>query len=107
MRSLTLPPGFSISSFASTVPGTSLATRWRRTSGVCPMASRNESRTSTARMVASPGRSDQPVDGPEVAEVYDAVGRGLEGQHGPRVGQQDPPAGDRVPVRVQVERVDL
>ena len=48
MRSFTLPPGFSISSFARTVAWTP-AVVWRsRTSGVFPMASRNESRTLTA-----------------------------------------------------------
>src|SRR5918996_1904453 len=107
IRSFTLPPGFSISSFARTVGRTFVATRWSRTRGVRPMASRKVSRTSTAPIVASRGRSDQPVDGPEVAEVDDPVRRGLHGQHRSRVGEEDPAPGDAVPVRVQVQGVDL
>src|SRR5919108_851988 len=107
MRSFTLPPGFSISSLASTVPGTSRATRPRRTRGVWPMASRKVSRTSTAPMVAPLRRSDQPVDGAEVAEVHGPVGRGLYGQYGPGMREEGPPASNPVPIRVQVEGMDL
>ena len=46
-RSLTLPPGFSISSLASTSHDISPAMRGIRTSGVFPMRSRTESATST------------------------------------------------------------
>src|SRR5712692_5611332 len=40
MRSLTLPPGLSDSTFASTVAPSGLGRRLRRTIGVCPMSSR-------------------------------------------------------------------
>src|SRR6266576_1467480 len=45
IRSFTDPPGLSISSLASTVGRSPRVTAWRRTSGVSPIASRNESRT--------------------------------------------------------------
>src|ERR671918_2612027 len=46
MRSLTLPPGFSISSFARRVGRRPREILFRRTRGVSPIASRNELRTS-------------------------------------------------------------
>src|SRR5918995_3277148 len=48
IRSLTLPPGYSISSFARTVGRRPREILFRRTRGVSPTASRNESRTSNA-----------------------------------------------------------
>src|SRR5713226_9334180 len=51
MRSLTLPPGFSISSLARMVGLTPRVTLCRRTSGVSPTASRN---VSMARILTAP-----------------------------------------------------
>src|SRR4029450_4605440 len=47
IRSFTLPPGFSISSLARTTGRIPRVTARRRTSGVCPTASRKESSTCT------------------------------------------------------------
>src|SRR2546422_2204936 len=54
MRSLTLPPGFSISSLARMVAWTPRVTFRKRTSGVCPTASRNVSMISIARFPQRP-----------------------------------------------------
>src|SRR5919197_4579285 len=104
MRSLTLPPGFSISNLARTVGRTPWVTRRRRTSGVWPMASRNVSSTGTvvswprgalilpenggrgetpARRL--PLRLDQLVDVTRVAEVDPAFRRSLHRQDAVRV----------------------
>src|SRR6266567_2669188 len=48
IRSLTLPPGLSVSTFARMVGRSPAVMRWSRTSGVCPTASRMLPRTCTA-----------------------------------------------------------
>src|SRR5438105_6021181 len=99
MRSLTLPPGFSISSFARMVGLTPVVTRWRRTSGVFPIASR---KLSSARIASLPRRRERDVEGrapaghalrpdPPVVRLDDGAGD----------VQAQPRAGDPLPARLR------
>src|SRR6266576_1399364 len=105
MRSFTLPPGFSISSFARMAGRTPPVTCRRRTSGVFPIASRNVSRTLT--WVFSPAvppggqasAADQAVDAARVAEVDGAVRPDLHRQDPRAVAVHDGLAGHPEPVR--------
>src|SRR5438552_17637663 len=97
MRSLTLPPGFSVSSLARTVGRTPWVTLWRRTSGVFPTASRNDSKLPPGRgpdsfsTTGAPGREGlrQPPDPRCVAEVDRPVRTGLHRQDGVAVAVDD------------------
>src|SRR6266705_731326 len=117
IRSLTLPPGFSISSLARMVGRTPWVTRRRRTRGVSPVASRNESMTSMCaspfdvRRATAPDGSilpdrraarrgpalrrlqHQPVDGVAVAEIQPAIRSGLHRQQALAVDVHDGLAG--------------
>src|SRR5919197_484503 len=92
IRSFTLPPGLSISSFASTCGRTPRATECRRTSGVSPTASRKESRTSNARIpLVVPSPSPGPSLGP-VARAGPASGTSYRRRFArPRRGSRYPP----------------
>src|ERR687887_860384 len=98
MRSLTLPPGFSISSLARIVGLTPAVTLRRRTSGVPPIASRKLS-----RYLMSEGLSCSPdlrlgqlqaEDSARVAEVDPAVRCGFHGQHAAPVVEDHGLGGD-------------
>src|SRR5438874_1009526 len=92
IRSFTLPPGFSISSLARIVGFTPAVTCDSRTSGVFPIASRKDPRTSTGPIVSlrggrwpgsvGPGRSGErkAPDAAGVAEVEVPPGPDLHGQ---------------------------
>src|SRR5207237_2744768 len=81
MRSLTLPPGFSISSLANTEGCTPAATLERRTRGVSPIASRKFSRTCIRGLFwRVRSGQHQAEDAGGVAEEQPSAGAGLDGE---------------------------
>src|SRR5919106_159490 len=116
IRSLTLPPGFSISSLARIVGRTPEATRPSRTIGVLPTASRKVSSAIPAPFASPAPILRQPVPGRKAsAEPEDAAGLAEEDPSvGGRSHPQDPRAAvqhdglvvDVVPGGVQVVPVD-
>src|SRR5438132_8450331 len=79
IRSLTLPPGLSVSTFARMVGRSPAVMRWSRTNGVCPTASRMLPRTCTGpHCMRRIGLSSEeggavPVSVANSQVVYDAM----------------------------------
>src|SRR5919106_2083617 len=97
IRSLTLPPGFSISSLARIVGRTPEATRPRRTIGVLPTESRKVSSTIPAPFAVPAPILRQPGPGRKgSAEPEDAAGLAEED---PSVGGRSHPQDPRAAVQ--------
>src|SRR5438093_936773 len=107
IRSFTDPPGLSISSLASTVGRSPRVTARRRTSGVSPIASRNESSTCIVEGPLHVLRGTQPPTAPWLPSLPALARRLQVGTVSCRcVGGRADPKGSCRDVRVDVSEVE-